>query len=1441
MAGYETTATILSFCTYELAFNQNIQQKPYEEVKYLTRNVDYWSKRGINGPKPVPIFGNLLELYFTRSKIITEIKWFEKYGKIYGYIGETGPILTVAEPELIKQILVKDFHILANRKDLKILPPDLSKILVNLNGDDWKRVRSITTPTFTSGKIKRMYPLMKQCVEDFAEYLRPLADQRSHIDVKKQFGNITLDMISTCAFATKLNVHNDTETNMYVKYATAAFNSNKLIDLVQMLIPNKLIKLLYILGLFKNLSADFFIKHLQQLLKNRRNNRDKQYNDLFQLLIEAESDDKNMINENDINEAHHVYENAEELEYQKRALNLRLINKKLTEEEIISQSILVLLAGFATTAVTLSLCLYELALNQDCQQKLYDEIKCVIDSNGQISYNELSLLPYLDSCLMETLRLHSPAERLERKTIDDYKLGNTGITLYKGQQIEIPIYAIHHSEEFFTNPYEFNPERFMPENRHNIIPYTYLPFGAGPRNCIGMRFALLEAKLVLVDIIEKYRFFSTDKTDNPLKIKSNLIITAPERVILAFASVILLIYRYLTRNSNYWSKLGINGPKPVPIFGNLLQLHFTRYKILTEIQWFNKYGKIYGYYGQSGPTLTVAEPELIKQIMVKDFHIFPNKSVRKNPHPVMSKNLADLNGDDWKRIRSITTPVFTSGKIKRMYPLMKQCSHDFAEHLRSFADQKTNVDLKTQFGNYTLDVISTCAFATKLNVHKDMETNIFAKNAFKSFNSFIMIFLAQLVLPKIIIKLLYIMGLFKTVNIDFFITFLRQILDNRRKSDKKYNDLFQLFIEAESDDKNMRHENDINEAHHVNEGAEELEAEKCALNIKLDNKKLTEEEMIAQLFVVLMAGYETTATTLSFCTYELALNQDIQQKLYEEVMSIIVSNGQISYDKLSLLPYLDACLMETLRLHSPAQRVSRRTIEDYKLGDTGVTIYKGQQIDVPIYAIHHSEEFYANPYKFSPERFMPENRHNIIPYTYLLFGVGPRNCIGMRFALLEAKLGLAHIIEKYRFFPTDKTDVPLKYKISILTAAERVIVGIDHRKLCNTSTTRNTSVPILIVISFDGFPYDYVQRELTPNLYRLRATGVSGHMISQFITKTFPNHQSIATGFFEESHGIVSNEFYDPKYDAVFDVDTSPDIWWTEFPVTPVWTVNELYGRHSGGYMWPGGHVKYRNVSQTYNQVYKHGLNWEMRIDTIINWLTSTSKPANCIFMYFEEPDSDLHQWGPYSIQTMIQMRRADDIVGYLLNSLHRNGLSSITNLIVLSDHGFAKVSSEHVIQLNDIINPNLYALYGHSPDWSLLPKSGYEDLVYETLLNASKTMPFTIYRRQDIPIHYHYTNNRRILPLFLTADEGWDVFQNDSQWHRPKGYPVWGNHGWDNRLPSMRPMFLANGPAFKRGYYLNKVFANTDLYPLMLTVLSLPVHEFHSNGSLDAVKDLLN
>ncbi|CAG2178521.1 unnamed protein product, partial [Oppiella nova] len=210
-------------------------------------------------------------------------------------------------------------------------------------------------------------------------------------------------------------------------------------------------------------------------------------------------------------------------------------------------------------------------------------------------------------------------------------------------------------------------------------------------------------------------------------------------------------------------------------------------------------------------------------------------------------------------------------------------------------------------------------------------------------------------------------------------------------------------------------------------------------------KKLTEDEILAQCFLFFVAGYETTATTLSYCTYELALNPTLQDRLYEETKDMFNEKGEMDYSVLSRLPFIDALISETLRNYPPLLRLEREAMEDIMLGNTGVKIEKGVIAEIPVYAIHHDSDHYPDPFTFNPDRFLPQNRDHIQPYTYLPFGSGPRNCIAMRFALLEVKLALAKMSQQFRVSRVANTDVPVTYTSNLLGSLQpkRLVVGIQ--------------------------------------------------------------------------------------------------------------------------------------------------------------------------------------------------------------------------------------------------------------------------------------------------------------------------------------------------------------------------------------------------------------
>lgn len=443
------------------------------------------------------------------------------------------------------------------------------------------------------------------------------------------------------------------------------------------------------------------------------------------------------------------------------------------------------------------------------------------------------------------------------------------------------------------------------------------------------------------------------------------------------------------------------------------------------------------------PALTVAEPKLIKEIMVRDFHIFNEKQYTKKNHPIISKSLPVIGGETWKRIRTVVSPTFSSSKIKKMYTIANQCADDYLAHLEEQCERSPRINIKTEFGNFTMDVIARCAFATKINAYKD-PNNAFITNAYKVFNPRKLRLFLSLIFPRPFLKMIGIRSTADESANEYLFNLIRQIIDNRKtKTDAEFNDFIQLLLEANNSNKD-KEEND-NDVHFWEKEEDKIKMEN--FTSKGVTKYIDKEEIMAQAWVFLIAGFETTSTLLTCAAYELALHPDIQQRLYEEILPLFKNNNGIDLDALSQLPLLDAIIMETLRIHTPVIRIGRVALEDYPLGDTGIIIEKGHSVEIPVYALHHSPEYFEKPFEFIPERFMMWNKNKLTPYSYIPFAAGPRTCIGMRFALMEAKLCLARLINRFKLFRTAQTDIPFKLKKSnIVLAPDNVIVGCEKRK-----------------------------------------------------------------------------------------------------------------------------------------------------------------------------------------------------------------------------------------------------------------------------------------------------------------------------------------------------------------------------------------------------------
>ncbi|KAM4603947.1 cytochrome P450 3A40-like [Polymixia lowei] len=464
----------------------------------------YWpygifKKLGIPGPKPIPFFGTLLEYRKGFSDFDTEC--FQKYGKTWGIYDGRQPVLCITDPAMIKTVLIKEcYSLFTNRRNFRLNGPLYDSVSI-AEDDHWKRIRAVLSPSFTSGRLKEMFDIMKHHSANLVNSMKKKADKDEVLDMKEFFGPYSMDVVTSTSFSVDI----DSLNNSSDPFVT---------NIKKMLNFDVLSPLFVIVGLFPFTApifekleysfipasvSDFFYTALQKIKSNRETSDHKSRVDFLQLMIDSQKD---------------------------RDSNGQ--NKGLSDHEILSQAMFFIFAGYETSSSSLSFLAYNLARNPDIMKKLQEEIDSTFPNKGAIQYQALLQMEYLDSVINESLRLYPIASRLERVAKATVEIN--GLVIPKDMVVLVPTWTIQRDPDVWPNPEEFNPDRFSKENKESIDPYTYMPFGAGPRNCIGMRFALLMMKLAVVEILQSFSFSMCDETEVPLEI-SNQGLLMPKRPI----------------------------------------------------------------------------------------------------------------------------------------------------------------------------------------------------------------------------------------------------------------------------------------------------------------------------------------------------------------------------------------------------------------------------------------------------------------------------------------------------------------------------------------------------------------------------------------------------------------------------------------------------------------------------------------------------------------------------------------------------------------------------------------------------------------------------------------------------------------------------------------------------------------------------------------------
>ncbi|XP_051952672.1 thromboxane-A synthase-like [Xyrauchen texanus] len=483
---------------------------------------------GIKHPKPSPFFGNLM--LFRNGFFEAHRDLINKYGRVCGYYLARRPVVIVADPDMLRHVMVKEFSKFPNRMTIRGSTKPMSESLIMLKDERWKRVRSILTPSFSAAKMKEMVPLINTATETLLRNLKTHATSGDSFDIHKCFGCFTMDVIASVAFGTQLDSQNN-PNDPFVHHASKffAFTFFRPLMIFFLAFPFLLAPLA---GLLPNKSRDemnvFFISCIQKIIKQRDDLPPEQRRrDFLQLMLDVRSNSEclslehfDVVNHADEQACTEQgtangQENSPGHESSRRTQQKRM----MTEDEIVGQSFIFLLAGYETSSNTLAFTCYLLAINTDCQAKVQQEVDEFFTTHETVNYTNVQELKYLDMVICEALRLYPPAFRFAREIEQDCVVN--GQFLPKGVSLDIPAGFLHRDPEHWPEPEKFIPERFTPEAKANRHPFVYLPFGAGPRSCVGMRLAQLEIKVALVHILRRFNVMACEDTEVPLELKSS--------------------------------------------------------------------------------------------------------------------------------------------------------------------------------------------------------------------------------------------------------------------------------------------------------------------------------------------------------------------------------------------------------------------------------------------------------------------------------------------------------------------------------------------------------------------------------------------------------------------------------------------------------------------------------------------------------------------------------------------------------------------------------------------------------------------------------------------------------------------------------------------------------------------------------------------------------
>ncbi|XP_055388164.1 uncharacterized protein LOC129616531 [Condylostylus longicornis] len=978
------------------------------------------------------IFGNNFDIFnLNEEKLFNMVRQDAKNAKrsYFKYI-VANPVYEIIKAE-DAELVVNNTTIISKSRGYEFLQPFLGTGLLTSTHQKWHARRKLLTPSFHFNILQKFLETFK---DESYKFITNIKNQPSDIvNLSDVIPKFTLNTV--CETALGVNLDDIGKSEEYRKNISAT----ERFFMMRIFNPIKYFDFLYEMfeecKIHQNVVNELH-KFSSTIIKLRRN--------IFQNKNKSVVPDSTKASSKSDDDIYFFKK-------ERRAMLDTLLEaeeKNLIDHQGICEEVdTFMFEGFDTTSAGLMFTILCLATYQEVQEKCYEEILQLQDDLSDLLITDINNLQYLDCVIKESLRLYPPVPLIARKT--DHEVIMENYILPKGLNININIYDIHRDPHYFPNPEVFDPSRFLPENSIKRHPYSYIPFSAGARNCIGQKFALLEIKVLIINLLRNYKLYPKTKIDEivfqsglilrskfPIEVRltprysgtsfelhRNIILHSINRkgflkkktifsikMILVTIFLIIIVIILWKLNKNFYLLAACRRIKTVngdllygvypskTIFG-----HSFDYIFMDEAQLFQMIRnnvrnakRSYFRYVFANPIYDVNTPEDV-ELILNNTTVITKSRAYEFLHTFLGTGLLTSTHEKWHSRRKLLTPSFHFNILQRFLETFKDESKKFITNLKAQTTEETS--LSKIIPEFTLN--SICETALGVNLDDIGESKKYHKNITATEK----LFVKRLIHPLKYFDITYKMFKEYQTNLDVvnelhkfsstIINLRRNIFQNKNDNSTNSDDDTSIFK------KKRRAMLDTL-----------LEAEE---------KKLIDHEGICEeVDTFMFEGFDTTSAGLMFTILCLATYQEIQEKCYEDILQLPDDFSELTIADLNNLQYLECVIKESLRLYPPVPLIARKTDHEVIIGD--LILPKGLNIFINIYDIHRNSHHFPNPETFDPDRFLPENSINRHPYAYIPFSAGSRNCIGQKFAMLEMKILLANLLKNYKIYPKTKIE-----------------------------------------------------------------------------------------------------------------------------------------------------------------------------------------------------------------------------------------------------------------------------------------------------------------------------------------------------------------------------------------------------------------------------------